>query len=117
VLRSIELNLNPLGEGGLDQQSLRPLDLVLGCFHSSLEKRGSNQRYVAALQNPDIQILGHPKGAFSISVKVLKPIGNEFLTPLQNSTKLLRSQSWAVAVRSTAKTKRFKLRNNNLFAS
>lgn len=63
VLRSIELNLKPTGEGDMDQQSLRQLDLVLGCFHSSLRKKeDQTERYVAALQNPDIHILGHPKG-------------------------------------------------------
>ena len=47
----------------MEQQSLKRLDLVLGCFHSSLRKKeDQTERYVAALQNPDIQILGHPKG-------------------------------------------------------
>jgi histidinol phosphatase-like PHP family hydrolase len=63
VLRSLELNLNPLGQGDMDQQSLNRLDVVLGCFHSSLRKKeDQTKRYVSALQNPDIQILGHPKG-------------------------------------------------------
>ena len=63
VLGSVELNLNPLGEGDMDRQSLKRLDLVLGCFHSGLRKKeDQTDRYVAALQNPDIQILGHPKG-------------------------------------------------------
>jgi len=34
VLRSIELNLNPCRQGDMDQTS--ELDIVLGCFHSSL---------------------------------------------------------------------------------
>lgn len=47
----------------MEQQSLKRLDLVLGCFHSSLRKKeDQTERYIAALQNPDIQILGHPKG-------------------------------------------------------
>jgi histidinol phosphatase-like PHP family hydrolase len=63
VLGSVELNLNPVGEGDMDQQSLKRLDLVLGCFHSSLRKKeDQTERYLAALRNPDIQILGHPKG-------------------------------------------------------
>jgi histidinol phosphatase-like PHP family hydrolase len=63
VLRSIELNINPQGEGDMDSRSLRDLDLVLGCFHSSLRKKeDQTERYVAALRNPDIQILGHPRG-------------------------------------------------------
>lgn len=63
VLRSIELNLNPRGEGDMDPRSLRRLDLVLGCFHSSLRgKQDQTERYLAGLRNPDIQILGHPRG-------------------------------------------------------
>ena len=63
VLRSIELNLNPQGEGDMDRDSLKGLDLVLGCFHSALRKKDDQtQRYLAALRNPDIQILGHPRG-------------------------------------------------------
>ncbi|HEY2615678.1 MAG TPA: PHP domain-containing protein [Chthoniobacterales bacterium] len=63
VLRSIEMNLNPRGEGDMDRNSLARLDLVLGAFHSSLRtKEDQTERYLAALRNPDIQILGHPRG-------------------------------------------------------
>jgi histidinol phosphatase-like PHP family hydrolase len=63
VLRSIEFNINPRGQGDMDPSSLRELDLVLGCFHSSLRtKDDQTERYVAALRNPDIHILGHPRG-------------------------------------------------------
>ena len=63
VLRSTELNMNPDGEGDMDDQSLADLDIVLGCFHSSLRKTNDQtERYVAALRNPAIQILGHPRG-------------------------------------------------------
>jgi putative hydrolase len=63
VIHSIELNLNPAGEGDMNSQSLTRLDLVLGCFHSALRKKDDQTgRYMAALRNPDIQILGHPRG-------------------------------------------------------
>jgi DNA polymerase (family 10) len=63
VLRSIELNLNPRGEGDMPKAALADLDLVLGCFHSALRKKDEQtERYIQALQNPDIQILGHPRG-------------------------------------------------------
>src|SRR5205085_5159910 len=62
-LRSIEMNLNPRGEGDMNSQALRRLDLVLGAFHSSLRtKEDQTDRYLAALRNPEIQILGHPRG-------------------------------------------------------
>ncbi len=63
VLRSIELNLNPRGEGDMDPRSLARLDLVLGSFDSSLRTiEDQTERYLAALRNPHIQILGHPRG-------------------------------------------------------
>ena len=63
ALRSIELNLNPRGEGDMDKRALARLDLVLGCFHSSLRKKeDQTSRYIAGLRNRSIQILGHPRG-------------------------------------------------------
>lgn len=63
VLSSIELNLNPRGEGDMDPRALAKLDIVLGSFHSALRvKHDQTDRYLAALRNPDIQILGHPRG-------------------------------------------------------
>lgn len=63
VLRSIELNLNTKGEGDMEPDALAQLDVVLGSFHSALRlKDDQTARYVAALGNPDIQILGHPRG-------------------------------------------------------
>ncbi|MBV9182892.1 MAG: PHP domain-containing protein [Acidobacteria bacterium] len=63
VLRSVELNLDPVGRGDMEDKSLEDLDLVLGCFHSALRKKDDQtDRYIAALRNPQIQILGHPRG-------------------------------------------------------
>ncbi len=63
ILHSIEMNLNPLGEGDMDAKALRSLDLVLGSFHSALRRKDDQtERYLAALRNPHIQILGHPRG-------------------------------------------------------
>ena len=88
VLGSVELNLNPLGEGDMDQQSLKRLDLVLGCFHSSLRKKeDQTERYLAS------RFLATPKDASTTFAKVLWLIGRKSLTLLQNSTKLLRSMA------------------------
>jgi len=63
VLHSIEMNLNPLGEGDMEPAALRSLDIVLGSFHSALRRKDDQtERYLAALRNPHIQILGHPRG-------------------------------------------------------
>jgi putative hydrolase len=63
VLRSIELNLNPRGEGDMDPAALSELDIVIGSFHSALRtKEDQTERYLAALRNPTVDILGHPRG-------------------------------------------------------
>jgi histidinol phosphatase-like PHP family hydrolase len=63
VLRSTEMNLNTRGEGDMDSAALAELDIVLGSFHSALRgKEDQTERYLSALRNPDIQILGHPRG-------------------------------------------------------
>jgi histidinol phosphatase-like PHP family hydrolase len=63
VLTSLEMNLNPRGEGDMDSPALAALDIVLGSFHSALRKKeDQTARYLAALRNPDIQIVGHPRG-------------------------------------------------------
>jgi histidinol phosphatase-like PHP family hydrolase len=63
VLRSTEVNLSPQGEVDMDPRALARLDVVLGSFHSSLRKvDDQTPRYLAALRNPAIHTLGHPKG-------------------------------------------------------
>jgi histidinol phosphatase-like PHP family hydrolase len=63
ILRSVELNLNLRGEGDMLPRSLSSLDIVLGSFHSSLRTtQDQTDRYLAALRNPNVQILGHPRG-------------------------------------------------------
>lgn len=63
VLRSIEMNLNPRGEGDMSPASLLRLDVVLGSFHSVLRKKeDQTERYLKALRNPHVHILGHPRG-------------------------------------------------------
>jgi histidinol phosphatase-like PHP family hydrolase len=63
VLRSVEMNLSRRGEGDMSPESLSALDLVLGSFHSSLRiTEDQTDRYLVALHNPNIQVLGHPRG-------------------------------------------------------
>src|SRR5258706_2616299 len=63
VLRSIEMNLDVEGNGDMESDALAELDLVLGAFHSSLRKTDDQtDRYLGALKNPNLNILGHPRG-------------------------------------------------------
>jgi putative hydrolase len=63
ILAGIEMNLSPAGEGDMDPSFLASLDVVLGAFHSKLRLRDDQtDRYVAALNNPSIDVLAHPRG-------------------------------------------------------
>jgi histidinol phosphatase-like PHP family hydrolase len=63
VLRSIEMNLSPEGEGDMDPAALAELDLVLGAFHSKLRwTEDQTPRYLAALRSPTVDVLAHPRG-------------------------------------------------------
>lgn len=54
VLRSIEMNISPLGVEDMARPALRELDLVLGAFHSKLTtKADRTDRYLAALDTDD----------------------------------------------------------------
>jgi hypothetical protein len=91
VLHSVEMNLNPLGEGDMEPAALRSLDIVLGSFPSALRrKEDQTERYLLALRNPHIQILGHPGVGFTIIVPVCARIGKRSFTRRPASIKRWR---------------------------
>jgi histidinol phosphatase-like PHP family hydrolase len=62
-LKSAEVNLSPLSQVDLAPSALLSLDLVIGSFHSALRRtEDQTERYLAALRNQSIHILGHPQG-------------------------------------------------------
>jgi putative hydrolase len=62
VLHSMEVDLFADGTLDMDEDSLASLDLVLGAFHSQLRsKDDQTERYVAALNQPRLHVLAHPK--------------------------------------------------------
>jgi len=63
VLRALEMNISPDGSGDMGSGALTSLDLVLGSFHSKLRtKEDQTERYLAALHNTHVHVLGHPRG-------------------------------------------------------
>jgi histidinol phosphatase-like PHP family hydrolase len=63
ILRAAEMNLDPAGGGDMPSATLAGLDLVLGAFHSALRRtEDQTERYLAALRNPDVHVLAHPRG-------------------------------------------------------
>ena len=62
ILRSMEVDLFADGTLDMDEATLSSLDLVLGAFHSQLRsKEDQTERYLAALRQPQLNILAHPK--------------------------------------------------------
>jgi histidinol phosphatase-like PHP family hydrolase len=62
ILRSMEVDVFPDGTMDMDDASLSTLDLVLGAFHSNLRsKADETERYLAALRQPRLHVLAHPK--------------------------------------------------------
>lgn len=58
--------------------ALATLDLVLGAFHSKLRTmEDQTKRYLAALRNPTVHVLAHPRGRKSICARGCAQIGRE----------------------------------------
>jgi DNA polymerase (family 10) len=58
----MEVDLFPDGTLDMDEASLAGLDLVLGAFHSKLRSTDDEtDRYLAALRQPRLHVLAHPK--------------------------------------------------------
>ena len=63
VLRGLEMNLSPEGTGDMSDEVLRGSDVVLGAFHSRLRvTEDQTERYLRALNNPNVNVLAHPRG-------------------------------------------------------
>lgn len=62
LLRSIEMDVFVDGSADMPPEALAPLDLVLGAFHTKLRVADDQtERYLAALRNPSVHVLAHPK--------------------------------------------------------
>ncbi|HEX6331470.1 MAG TPA: PHP domain-containing protein [Actinomycetota bacterium] len=62
ILRSMEVDVFPDGTMDMDDESLSSLELVLGAFHSKLRSTADEtERYLAALRQPRLHVLAHPK--------------------------------------------------------
>ena len=63
ILAAMEMNLDPEGQGDMEEEVFGLLDLVLGSFHSQLQtKDDQTDRYLGALRNPHVDVIGHPRG-------------------------------------------------------
>ncbi len=92
VLRSIEMNLNPRGEGDMDAAELAKLDLVLGSFHSALRlKEDQTERYLAHCEIRMCMCLDIPAAVFTTTASASRRTGRVSLRKQRNSTKPWKS--------------------------
>ena len=62
LLRGIEMNIDENGAGDMPESTLGRLDVILGAFHSALRsKEDRTDRYLAAVRNPWVDVLAHPR--------------------------------------------------------
>jgi putative hydrolase len=62
ILPAIEMDVLGDGSGDMDPEALAPLDLVLGALHTGLRStEDQTERYLAALRNPTVHVLAHPR--------------------------------------------------------
>ena len=98
VMRSIELNLNPKGEGDMSPASLARLDIVLGCFHSSLENWKIKRNAICRLYAIQRFKFSDIREAVSTTLGWgLVRTGSAFLAKLRSSTKQSRSMAIRIA--------------------
>jgi DNA polymerase (family 10) len=64
ILNSCEVNIKPDGTLDLPEESLRHLDIVTASVHSSFNqsKEMMTKRLIRAIENPNVDIIGHPSG-------------------------------------------------------
>ena len=63
LLRGIEMNVDTDGEGDMPAETLARFEVILGAFHSALRRtEDQTERYLAALRNPFVDVLAHPRG-------------------------------------------------------
>lgn len=62
ILRGIEMNIDEQGQGDMPERTLSQLDVILGAFHAKLRlKTDQTERYLAAVRNPWVDVLAHPR--------------------------------------------------------
>ena len=78
--------------------AVRKLDLQLGCFHWALRRvEDQASRYIAALNNPKIHVLGHPQTRIYNHREGLRRIATRFFLKLPGWIKPSKSTATRIA--------------------
>lgn len=64
ILQGLELNIQPDGSVDYDPEFLSGFDLLVASVHShfTLTRNEQTRRLIAAIENPNVHIIGHPTG-------------------------------------------------------
>ena len=100
ILRSMEMDVLADGSSDMPPGSLAGTDLVLGAFHSKL-RTGDDQtaRYIATLNNPDVQIIAHPRARM-----YGRRVGLQATGRASSMRRRRRGRRWSSTPRRTDKT-------------
>ncbi len=109
VLAGIEANIDADGEIGLSTEVIDALDLIVASPHSALDQDSetANERLIRAIENPAVDILGHPSGrllnqreGLAIDAGALGEAATEHDTALEVNANPRRLDLWGSAVQA-----------------
>ncbi len=109
VLAGIEANIDGDGKIGLSAAVIDALDLIVASPHSALDQdsAAANERLIRAVENPAVDILGHPSGrllnqreGLAIDAGALGEAAAEHGTALEVNANPRRLDLWGSAVQA-----------------
>ena len=62
ILHGGEIDIGMKGKFDVDNALLKKLDIVIASLHSGLKAENNTERIISAMENPNIDIIGHPSG-------------------------------------------------------
>jgi DNA polymerase (family 10) len=62
ILHGAEIDIRADGSLDIEDSLLKELDIVLASLHSALKSGNNTQRILAAMENPQVDIIAHPSG-------------------------------------------------------
>ncbi|MFC4988380.1 DNA polymerase/3'-5' exonuclease PolX [Saliphagus infecundisoli] len=109
VFAGIEANVDAEGEVDLPEEIVKKLDLVVASPHSALDQDSgaATDRLLAAIENPAVDIIGHPSGrllnqreGLSFDASVLGEAAADHGTALEVNANPSRLDLWGSAVQA-----------------
>ncbi|SDJ53137.1 DNA polymerase/3'-5' exonuclease PolX [Natronorubrum texcoconense] len=112
ILAGIEANVDADGEIGLTEEVIEALDVIVASPHSALDQDAetATERLVRAIENPAVDVLGHPSGrllnersGLEFDARRLGAAAAEHDTALEINANPRRLDLWGSAVQAALK--------------